>query len=52
MSDPDRDRQERSVNRMTMIAFILAAIAGLISIIYVRPLPVDDSPTPKVTTPK
>ena len=52
MSDPDRDRRERSINRMTIIAFILAALLGLISIIYVRPLPVDDSPTPKLTTPK
>ena len=51
MSDPDRDRQERSISRMTMIAFILAAIAGLISIVYVRPLPIADDP-PKATSPK
>ena len=51
MSDPNRDRQQRGVHRMTMIAFILAALAMLISIIYVRPLPVADDP-PKVTSPK
>ncbi len=51
MSDPDRDRQERSIGRMTMIAFILAALAGLVSIIYVRPMPIADDP-PKVTSPK
>ena len=46
MSDPNRDRHERSINSMTWIAFILAAIAGLISIIYVRPAPAQDaSPT-------
>lgn len=49
MSDPDRDR---SISRMGMIAFILAALVGLISIIYVRPMPVDDSPPPKATTPR
>jgi hypothetical protein len=51
MSDPDRERRERSINRMTMIAFILAALAALISIVYVRPLPIADEP-PKVTSPK
>jgi hypothetical protein len=51
MSDPDRDRQERSINRMTMIAFVLAAIAALVSIIYVRPMPIADEP-PKATSPK
>jgi hypothetical protein len=50
MSDPDRERRERSINRMSMIAFVLAAIATLISIIYVRPMPADDPP--KVTSPK
>jgi hypothetical protein len=51
MSDPDRHRQERSINRMTMVVFVLAAIAALISIIYVRPLPVADEP-PRATSPK
>jgi hypothetical protein len=52
MSDPDRDRErrERSIARMTMIAFVLAAVAALLSIIYVRPMPADDPP--KVTSPK
>jgi hypothetical protein len=53
MSDPDRElreRRERSIGTMSMIAFILAALAGLISIIYVRPMPADDPP--KVTSPK
>jgi hypothetical protein len=45
MSDPNRDR---SIHRMTWIAFILAAITGLLSIIFVRPLPVDDSSPIKV----
>ncbi|MBX9777073.1 MAG: hypothetical protein K2Y71_22060 [Xanthobacteraceae bacterium] len=51
MSDPDRERRERSIGTMSMIAFILAALAGLISIVYVRPLPIADDP-PKVTSPK
>ena len=42
MSDPNHDR---SMNRMSMIAFILAAIVGLLSIIYVRPTPAQDAPT-------
>jgi hypothetical protein len=42
MSDPDRDR---SINRMTWIAFILMAIAGLVSIIYARPVPAQDAPS-------
>jgi len=46
MSDPDRDR---SINTMSWIAFILAAIAGLVSIIYARSLPVDDTPPPAAT---
>jgi hypothetical protein len=37
---------------MSMIAFILAALAAMISIIYVRPLPVTDEAPPKVTSPK
>jgi hypothetical protein len=52
MSDPDRERRERSIGTMTMIAFILAALAALISIIYVRPLPIADETPPKVTSPK
>ena len=51
MSDADRQRRERSINRMTMIAFVLAALAALISIIYVRPMPVADEP-PKAASPK
>jgi hypothetical protein len=51
MSDPDRERRERSIGTMSMIAFVLAAIAALISIVYVRPLPITDDP-PKVTSPK
>jgi len=51
MSDPDRERRERSINRMTMIAFVLAAVAALLSIIYVRPLPIADEP-PKAASPK
>lgn len=42
MSDPNHGR---SMNRMYMIAFILAAIVGLLSIIYVRPTPAQDAPT-------
>ena len=52
MSDPDRERRERSIGRMSMIAFILAALAALISIVYVRPLPIADDPPrsqPEVT---
>jgi hypothetical protein len=45
MSDPDRDR---SIRRMSMIAFILAALAGLLSIIYVRSVPAHDAP-PEIT---
>ena len=48
MTDPDRDRQERSIQRMTWIAFFLAAIAGLISIIYVRPLSTADESPPAI----
>ena len=51
MTDPDRERRQRSINRMSMIVFVLAAIAALISIIYVRPLPVTDEP-PRATSPK
>lgn len=51
MSDPDRERRERSINRLTMIAFILAALAALISIFYVRPMPVADEP-PRASSPK
>jgi hypothetical protein len=51
MTDPDRDRRERSINRMTMIAFALAALTALLSIIYVRPMPIADEP-PKATSPK
>jgi len=47
MSDPDRDR-DRSINTMTWIAFVLAAVAGLISIIYVRPQPIADEPPPAI----
>ena len=47
MSDPDRDR-DRSIGTMSMIAFILAALAGLISIIYVRPTPAQDAPPPEI----
>ena len=45
MSDPDRDR---GIRRMSMIAFILAALAGLLSILYVRPVPAHDAP-PEIT---
>jgi hypothetical protein len=40
MAEPDR-----GIHRMTWIAFILAAIAGLLSIIYARPVvaPVDQA---------
>ena len=41
MSDPNH---HRSMNRMWMIAFILAAIVALLSIIYVRPAPAQDAP--------
>lgn len=51
MTDPDRERRERSISRMSMIAFILAAIAALISIVYVRPLPAAHEP-PSATSPK
>jgi hypothetical protein len=42
MSDPNH---HRSMNRMWMIAFVLAAIVALLSIIYVRPTPAQDAPT-------
>jgi hypothetical protein len=45
MSDPNHDR---GMNRMYMIAFILAAIMGLLSILYVRPVPAQDAP-PTIT---
>jgi hypothetical protein len=48
MTDPNRDRHERSIHRMTWIAFILAAVAGLISIIYVRPLSTAEEPPPAI----
>jgi hypothetical protein len=48
MSDPNRDR-DRSIGTMSMIAFILAALAALISIIYVRPTPAQDTPPPVIT---
>jgi hypothetical protein len=52
MSDPHREQHERSISRMSVIAFFLAALVALVSIIYTRPLPVDDSPPPKVTSPR
>jgi hypothetical protein len=45
MSDPNH---HRSMNRMSMIVFILAAIVVLLSIIYVRPAPAQDAP-PAIT---
>jgi hypothetical protein len=42
MSDPNQDR---NINRMSWIAFALAAIVGLLSIIYVRPVPAQDEPS-------
>jgi hypothetical protein len=51
MTDPDRQRRERSINTMTKVAFVLAAIAALLSIIYVRPMPATDD-TPRATGPK
>ena len=48
MTDPNRDRHERSIHRMSWIAFILAAVAGLISIIYVRPLSTAEEPPPAI----
>ncbi len=42
MSDPNH---HRSMNRMSMIAFVLAAIVVLLSIIYVRPAPALNAPT-------
>ena len=48
MSDPNRDR-DRSIGRMSMIAFVLAALAALLSIIYVRPTPAQDAPTSVIT---
>ncbi len=41
MSDPDQDR---NINRLSWIAFILAGIVGLLSIIFVRPVPAQDAP--------
>jgi hypothetical protein len=48
MTDPNRERHERSISRMSLIAFILAAIAGLLSILYVRPLPASYEPPPAI----
>jgi hypothetical protein len=45
MSDPDRNR---SIRRMSWIVFILVALAWLISIIFVRPVPARDAP-PTIT---
>lgn len=42
MSDPDRERRQRSISRMSMIAFVLAFIALLLGIIYNRPTPALD----------
>ena len=52
MSDPDRERRERSISRMSMIAFILMALAGLISIVFLRPLPAADATPPQAASPK
>jgi hypothetical protein len=41
MSDPDRNR---SIRRMSWIVFILAAVAWLVSIIFVRPVPAQHAP--------
>jgi hypothetical protein len=39
MTDPNRDRERnvRSINTMTWIAFVLAALVGIVSILYGRP---------------
>jgi hypothetical protein len=42
MSDPNH---HRSMNRMSMIVFVLAAIVVLLSIVYVRQAPAQDAPT-------
>ena len=42
MSDPNH---HRSMNRMSMIVFILAAIVALLSIVYVRQAPAQDAPS-------
>ncbi len=42
MSDPNH---ERGMNRMSLIVFFLAALVALLSIIYVRPTPAQDSST-------
>jgi hypothetical protein len=39
MTDPDRDRRERSIGRMSVIALILAFVVMLLGIIYNRPTP-------------
>jgi hypothetical protein len=46
MADPDRDR---SIARMSWIAFALAALVGLLSIIYGRPAPAQHAPLPELT---
>lgn len=38
---------DRNMERLTWIAFILAFVLGLISIVYMRPMPIaDDPPAP------
>jgi hypothetical protein len=39
MTDPDRERRERSISRMSWIAMILAFLVLLLGIIYNRPTP-------------
>ena len=46
MADPDR---ERSISRMSWIAFILAAIAGLLAILLGRPAPAQPNANTEIT---
>ena len=46
MADPDR---ERTNNRLSMIAFILMAVAGLLAIIFVRPVPAQERAAAEIT---
>ena len=49
MTDPDRDRRERSISRMSWIAFILAFLVLLLGVVYNRPAPGADGATDIMT---
>jgi len=48
--DPDKERadRERLNSRLSWIAFILMALVGLLSIIFMRPLPAQERAAPEI----